>query len=60
MSLISGSDDVLEIKSKIKKNLTDRNFRSNLIKNGNFHFKKFNWEHNVSKTLSVISNINTN
>lgn len=53
-------DDVLEIKNKIKKNLTDRNFRSNLIKNGNFHFKKFNWQHNVSKTLSVISNINTN
>jgi glycosyltransferase involved in cell wall biosynthesis len=53
-------DDILEIKNKMKKNLTDINFRSNLIKIGNFHFKKFNWKNNISKTLSAIYCNNTN
>ena len=53
-------DDILEIKNKMKKNLTDINFRSNLIKIGNFHFKKFNWKNNISKTLSTIYCNNTN
>ena len=53
-------DDILEIKNKIKKNLTNVNFRSDLIKIGNFHFKKFNWKNNISKTLSAIYCNNTN
>ena len=53
-------DDILEIKNKMQKNLTDINFRSNLIKTGNFHFKKFNWKNNISKTLSVIYSISAN
>ena len=53
-------DDISEIKNKMQKNLTDINFRSNLIKTGNFHFKKFNWKNNISKTLSVIYSISAN
>ena len=53
-------DDILEIKNKIKTNLTDINFRSNLIKIGNNHFKKFNWKNSISKTLSAIYCNNTN
>jgi glycosyltransferase involved in cell wall biosynthesis len=47
-------DDIIEIKDKIKKNLTDKNFRSNLIKNANIHFKKFSWKDSINKTLEVI------
>ena len=47
-------DDIIEIKDKIKKNLTDKNFRSNLIKNANMHFKKFSWKDSINKTLEVI------
>ena len=47
-------DDIIEIKDKIKKNLTDKNFRSNLIKNANIHFKKFSWKDSINKTLEAI------
>ena len=47
-------DDIIEIKDKIKKNLTDKNFRSNLVKNANIHFKKFSWKDSINKTLEVI------
>jgi len=53
-------DDIFEIKNKMLKNLTDINFRLNLIKTGNFHFKKFNWKNNISKTLSTIYSISAN
>lgn len=50
-------DDIIEIKDKIKKNLTDKSFRSNLIKNANIHFKKFSWEDSINKTLNVIESV---
>jgi len=50
-------DDIIEIKDKIKKNLTDKNFRSNLIKNANIHFKKFSWKDSINKTLQVIDSV---
>ena len=42
---------------KIKKNLNDKSFRSNLIKNANIHFKKFSWEDSIYKTLNVIESV---
>ena len=50
-------DDIVEIKNKIFQILIDENYKSNLIKNGEEHFKKFTWKNNVSKTLEVIENL---
>ena len=50
-------DDIVEIKNKIFQILIDENYKSNLIKNGKKHFKKFTWENNVLKTLEVIENL---
>ena len=48
-------DNILDIKNKIKKILIDENHRSNLIKNGEEHIKKFTWQNNVEKTLVIIN-----
>ena len=50
-------DDIVEIKNKIFQILIDENYKSNLIKNGKKHFKKFTWENNVLKTLEAIENL---
>ena len=47
-------DNIVDIKNKIKKILIDANHKSNLIKNGEDHIKKFTWQNNVEKTLSAI------
>ena len=47
-------DNIVDIKNKIKKILIDENHKSNLIKNGEDHIKKFTWQNNVEKTLSAI------
>ena len=48
-------DDVIDIKNKIKKILIDENHKSNLIKSGKDHIKKFTWKNNVEKTLTIIN-----
>ena len=48
-------DNIVDIKNKIKKILIDENHRSNLIKNGEEHIKKFTWQNNVEKTLVIIN-----
>ena len=48
-------DNIIDIKNKIKKILIDENHKSNLIKNGKDHIKKFTWHNNVEKTLEIIS-----
>lgn len=50
-------DNIVEIKNKICQILINENYKSNLIKNGEKHFKKFTWENNVSKTLEAIENL---
>ena len=47
-------DNIVDIKNKIKKILIDENHKSNLIKNGEDHIKKFTWQNNVEKTLAAI------
>ena len=47
-------DNIVDIKNKIKKILIDENHKSNLIKNGEDHIKKFTWQNNVEETLAVI------
>ena len=47
-------DNIVDIKNKIKKILIDENHKSNLIKNGENHIKKFTWQNNVEKTLAAI------
>ena len=47
-------DNIVDIKNKIKKILIDENHKSNLIKNGEDHVKKFTWQNNVEKTLAAI------
>ena len=47
-------DNIIDIKNKIKKILIDENHKSNLIKNGEDHIKKFTWQNNVEKTLAAI------
>ena len=47
-------DNIVDIKNKIKKILIDENHKSNLIKNGEDHIKKFTWQNNVEKTLATI------
>ena len=46
--------NIVDIKNKIKKILIDENHKSNLIKNGEDHIKKFTWQNNVEKTLAAI------
>ena len=48
-------DNTTDIKNKIKKILIDENHKSNLIKNGKEHIKKFTWKNNVEKTLTIIN-----
>ena len=48
-------DNIVDIKNKIKKILIDENHKSNLIKNGEDHVKKFTWQNNVEKTLAIIN-----
>ena len=48
-------DNIVDIKNKIKKILIDENHKSNLIKNGETHIKKFTWQNNVKKTLEIIN-----
>ena len=50
-------DNIIDIKNKIKKILTDKDYKNELIKKGEKHFKKFTWENNVEKTLEQIYNL---
>jgi len=49
-------DNITDIKNKIKKILINENHKTNLIKNGEQHIRKFTWQNSVEKTLSIINN----
>ena len=47
-------DDQSQIKESMHKILANEKFRINLIKRGNKHFKKFNWEKTVLETTEIL------
>ena len=48
------SDNVFEIKNKLKKIIKNNKVRKNLIKKGSIHCKKFTWKQNIHKTLKEL------
>ena len=47
-------DNEIDIKENIKKILFNENYKNEMIKKGNIHFKKFNWRDTVSQTLKIL------
>ena len=50
-------DDVLDIKKKLNRILTDNNYKKLLVERSLLHHKKFTWSLNVKKTLNVINDL---
>ena len=48
-------DNITDIKNKIKTILVDVKHKSELVKSGKEHVKKFSWQNNVEKTLAIIN-----
>ncbi len=48
-------DNEINIKEVMQKVLLDSNYRTNLIRKGSNHCKKFNWENTVSQTMKVLN-----
>ena len=47
-------DDEVEIKDRMYKILSDRNYRNEIIEKGKIHHKKFDWKKTVSNTLKIL------
>ena len=47
-------DNILDIKKKIHRILTDKSFKKKLIQKGINHSKKFSWEKCVKETIKQI------
>tara|TARA_B110000971_G_scaffold60155_1_gene61425 strand:+ start:2480 stop:3628 length:1149 start_codon:yes stop_codon:yes gene_type:complete len=50
-------DNIVEIKKSLKKVLFNTGLRKKLLKSGNTHYKKFNSNQNVNKTIQIINKI---
>ncbi len=48
-------DNENDIKDSMYKILFDENYKDKIIKKGKIHYKKFNWEETVSKTLKILN-----
>ena len=51
-------DNIIEIKNKIKNIIINKDYKNELVKKGEAHYKKFTWNKTVNKTLDEIYNLN--
>ncbi len=51
-------DNVMDIKDKMQKIISDEKYKNELVEKGQNHFKKFTWNNNVNITLDHIYNLN--